>query len=92
MSGPLTSAALLCTALGVSCGALVLARSRQVRPALAVLVEFLLAAGLLRLSQQATWRALAMTAVIVGIRKLVVDVGLRLHPALQAPRRGPAGG
>ena len=51
--------------------ALVLARFRDVRQALAVLLEFLLAAGLLRLVHSVTYQGLATTALIVVIRKLV---------------------
>jgi uncharacterized membrane protein len=43
---------------------------------LAVLLEFLLAAGLLRLSDHPTYRSLASAAVIIVIRKLVT-IGLR---------------
>ena len=64
-------AALLLTALGLLCAGLVLARSRDVRQALPVLLDFLLAAGLLRLTHGATFRSLATTALIVVIRKLV---------------------
>jgi hypothetical protein len=64
-------AALLLTALGLLCAGVVLARSRDVRQALPVLLEFLLAAGLLRLAHGATYQALATTALIVVIRKLV---------------------
>lgn len=83
MSGLLQGAALLTTLLGLACGFLVLVRQRDVRAALAVLLEFLLAAGLLRLSDHPTYRSLATAAVIVVIRKLVT-IGLRRgrHPAV----------
>lgn len=71
MQGLVQFAALLLTALGLLCAGLVLARSRDVRQALAVLLEFLLAAGLLRLVHGATYQALAATALIVAIRRLV---------------------
>jgi uncharacterized membrane protein len=64
-------AALLLTVLGLLSAGLVLARSRDVRQALAVLLEFLLAAGLLRLVHGATYQGLATTALIVVVRKLV---------------------
>lgn len=70
------SAALLCTVLGLVCGAAVLARTRSLAQALPVLLELLMAAGLLRLSHDPTWRALAAAAVLVGLRKLVVAYGL----------------
>ncbi|MDP9466868.1 MAG: hypothetical protein M3P31_06515 [Actinomycetota bacterium] len=77
MTGLAGTAALLCAVLGLVCGAAVLARTRSLGQALPVLLEFLLAAGLLRLSHDATWRVLATAAVIVGLRKLVVAYGLR---------------
>jgi len=70
------AAALVCTVLGLLCAATVLARTRSLRQALPVLLEFLMAAGLLRLSSAATWRALATAAVIVVLRKLVVTYGI----------------
>jgi hypothetical protein len=71
------TAALLCTVLALVCGAAVLARTRSLAQALPVLLELLMAAGLLRLSHDPTWRALATAAVLVGLRKLVVAYGLR---------------
>ncbi len=76
MSSLTSSAALLCTVLGLASAAAVLARTRELRQALPVLLEFLLAAGLLRLTQDATWRRLATAAVVVAVRKLVVGYGL----------------
>jgi uncharacterized membrane protein len=67
--------------LGLLSAATVFARIRQVRPALAVLLDFLLAAGLLRLSRDATWAALATAALVVAIRKLVMTAGLHPHAA-----------
>ncbi len=71
------AAALLCTVLGLGCATAVLARTRELGQALPVLLEFLLAAGLLRLAHDATWRALATAAAIVGLRRLVVAYALR---------------
>lgn len=51
--------------------------------ALAVLLDFLLAAGLLRLSQAQTWTAIATAALTALIRKIAV-AGLFLRS-----RRGP---
>ncbi len=48
----LQGATLLLTVLGLVCGLLVLAREHDVRLAVAVLLEFLLGAGLLRLVLQ----------------------------------------
>jgi hypothetical protein len=63
--------ALACTLLGLLSGALVLAASRDARLALRVLLEFLLAAGLLRLSDDPTWRQLAVAAAVVLLRRLL---------------------
>ncbi len=76
MTALLGGAALLCTALGLVCAAAGLARTRELSQALPVLLELLTAAGLLRLTAEATWQALATAAVIVGVRTLVVRYGL----------------
>ena len=81
MSGALRDAALLRTALGVLSALAVLARTHDVRLGVGVLLEFLLAAGLLRLSADPTWAALLTAAVVVGLRRLL-GAGLRLNPAM----------
>ena len=43
----------------------------QFAASLALCLEFLLAAGLLRLSALDTYRALAVTAIVVGLRRLI---------------------
>ena len=50
--------------------ALVLLVTRKVAAALPVLLDLLLAAGLLRLSATASWQAIASAAGIVVVRKL----------------------
>lgn len=80
MRSLVATAATLCATLGLVCTAAVLARTRELRQALPVLLEFLLAAGLLRLTSDASWQALATAAVVVGVRKLVVGLGLRDRP------------
>ncbi len=71
MSSVLRAAAAGCTLLGLIAAACVLLRTRQVQLALGVLLDFLLAAGLLRLSHDTTPRALATAATIVLVRKIV---------------------
>lgn len=71
MSGVLHAAATACTVLGLIAAACALLRTRQVPLALGVLLDFLLAAGLLRLSHDTTARALATAATIVLVRKIV---------------------
>ncbi|MEV8631213.1 hypothetical protein AB0395_06100 [Streptosporangium sp. NPDC051023] len=51
--------------------------------AVAVLLDFLLAAGLLRLSQAQTWTAIAVAALTLVIRR-VVAAGFLLRP--RSPR------
>ncbi len=76
----LRSAALAVTVLGLLSAGAVLARAREVRLPIGVLLDFLLTAGLLRLAAAPTPRALASAALIVVIRKLVT-LGLA-HPPL----------
>lgn len=64
---------------GVVLGALTLLVLRRPPLALHVLLDFLLAAGLLRLSVDASWQALAVTAIVIVVRR-VVTLGLT-HPA-----------
>lgn len=70
MSQWLRSGAQLVTVLGLVSAALVLARTRDGRLGLKVLLEFLLAAGLLRLSGEPSPQALLVAALIVVIRRL----------------------
>ena len=57
-------------AAGLALSALTLLSTRRVTVALPVLLDLLLAAGLLRLSATASWQAIASAAAIVVIRKL----------------------
>ena len=77
MTGLAGAAALVCTLLGIVSAVAVLARTRSHRQALPVLLEFLMAAGVLRLSHDASWEALATAAVVVGLRTLVAAYGIR---------------
>jgi len=52
-------------------------KERPLRRALPVLLDLLLAAGLLRLTQDGTWRAPSTAALVVVVRKLVAEYGLR---------------
>lgn len=76
MAQVLQDAALVCVVLGLVSSLAVAVRAPQVRLPLAVLLDFLLAAGLLRLSVEVTGRTFATAAVVVAVRKLaVVGVG-----------------
>ena len=79
MTAVLQAAAALCGLLGLVSGGVVLLWARDLRLAVRVLLEFLLAAGLLRLSGDPGWRALLVAAAVVGLRRLVV-VGLGRNP------------
>ena len=63
-------------------GLLVLLDTRRLSVALPVFLDLLLAAGLLRLSADGTWGALATAAALVAVRKLVVR-GLTANRSLR---------
>lgn len=68
-------AAVLITAAAVLLAVLIWLVTRAWRPTVPVLLELLLAAGLLRLSVNDDWRAIAGAAAIVAIRTLVKYAG-----------------
>jgi hypothetical protein len=68
VTGPV---ALVVTAGGLVAGAVVLAATRRGVLALQVLLDFLLAAGLLRLTGHPGWAALGAAAGVVVLRRLV---------------------
>jgi predicted NAD/FAD-binding protein len=73
-------AALVTTAFGLVAAAVVLAAARRPMPALAVLLDFLTAAGLLRLAGEPSWDTIAAAAAVIAVRRLVTT-GLRAsHP------------
>ncbi|MER5838840.1 hypothetical protein ABT099_00715 [Streptomyces prasinus] len=79
MTALLHLAALAATAFGLVAAAVVFATARRLRPVLAVLLDFLIAAGLLRLAGETSWEAIATTAAVIAVRKLVT-AGLRFSP------------
>jgi hypothetical protein len=68
--------ALLVTAAALLSGLVALAATRRPGAALPVLLDLLVAAGLLRLVGEPTWQALATAAAIVLLRRLI-GFGLR---------------
>ena len=70
MTRVLAAGALVLALLGVMGSAMVLA-ARERREALRVLLDFLLAAGLLRLAGDPDWRDVAVAAAVVVIRLAV---------------------
>ena len=71
MSAALQTGALVCTALGLLAAAAVLLRARDGRLCLKVLLELLVAAGLLRLVDEPSWRQILTAASIIAIRRLI---------------------
>jgi hypothetical protein len=84
-----SAAALVLAAAGLLLAALTLASTRSLRPALGVLLDLLLGAGLLRLTFLDTWTAIASAAALVAVRKLVV---LALTSDARRPATDVAGG
>ena len=75
-------------------GALALARARRPALALAVFLDLLLAAGLLRLAGDPGWQAIATAAAVVAVRRLIgvgLRAGGRTWPAPGARSRADAG-
>ncbi len=62
---------LVVAASALVAGALAFAVTWRLRTGLGVLLDLLLAAGLLRLAAQPTWTGIATAAAIVAVRKLV---------------------
>ncbi|MGB2567324.1 hypothetical protein ACPFP2_02545 [Micromonospora citrea] len=59
------------TGLALCCGALVLVTARSWRTALRVLLDLLVAAGLLRLTVGQGWSALASAGAVILLRQLL---------------------
>lgn len=78
MTQVLPKLALVVTAAGVLAAGVCVATTRDWRTALAVLLEMLTAAGLLRLAGPPSLRVTAAAGVVLAIRRLVV---LGLDPA-----------
>ena len=88
--GPLPGAlAVGVGALALVAGAVALVATRRPALALGVLLDLLLAAGLLRLAAEQTWGSIATAAAVVLLRRLI-GAGLRaggraLSPPAVAP-------
>lgn len=78
MTDLLNMASLLVTAAAVIAATVVLATTRLLALALPVFLEFVTAAGLIRLAAEPTWMSLLMAASIVAVRRFIV-AGLRVH-------------
>ena len=76
MTAVLQQAAVLVSLLGLLSAVCVGVRLRRIQPTIALLTDFLLAAGLIRLAAEPSWMSLAIAAVTVAVRMLV-NAGLR---------------
>lgn len=68
---PVQPAALLVAALGLLTAALVFVRLGRARPAVALLSDFLLGAGLIGLTGHPSWTSVAVVATAAGVRVLL---------------------
>lgn len=71
MNGWLQAAAALVTAAGLGAAVAAYRITREVRRALAVLLDFLTAAGLLRLAGDPTWDGILTAAAVIALRRLI---------------------
>ncbi|GGX69174.1 hypothetical protein [Streptomyces minutiscleroticus] len=76
MTPVLTAAALMVTAAGVLIALAVGAATRRLDHALPVLLDFLTAAGLIRLAADVSWHSILGAAAVLTVRK-VAAFGLR---------------
>ncbi|MEU1180079.1 hypothetical protein ABZ464_20955 [Streptomyces sp. NPDC005820] len=76
MTTVLHQVALLVTLLGLLSAGCAALRLRRVQPTVALLTDFLLAAGLIRLAAAPSWMSLTTAAATVAVRMLV-NAGLR---------------
>ncbi|MER7794537.1 hypothetical protein [Streptomyces sp. NPDC097640] len=74
----LARTAVVVTALGLVSAVCVAVRMRRVQPAVAVLTDFLVAAGLIHLAGHPSWKSLAAAAAVIGVR-LLVSSSLRIQ-------------
>ncbi|ELS50871.1 DUF1622 domain-containing protein [Streptomyces viridochromogenes] len=75
MSEWLDAAALLITAAGLVSAMAAYGRVRDAGSAMAVLLDFLVAAGLIRLAGDISWDGILLAAAVIAVRKLI-SVGL----------------
>ena len=72
------------SALALVAGTVALAATRRPATALGVLLDLLLAAGLLRLAAEPTWGSIATAAAVVLLRRLI-GMGLRAGDRVLSP-------
>ncbi|MEU1072738.1 MULTISPECIES: hypothetical protein [unclassified Streptomyces] len=82
MTGLMAQAAVLITTFGLISAVCVGLRIRRVQPGVAVLTDFLVAAGLIRLAGRPSWTSLATASAVIGVR-LLINSGLKARPKRQ---------
>ena len=87
MAAFITSLVPLVVLAAIVVAGLVLVTTRNPYVALPVLLDFLLAAGLLRLSATASWGAIGGAALVIAIRKVA---GIGIRAGRRARRNAPA--
>ncbi|GGO41389.1 hypothetical protein GCM10012287_00120 [Streptomyces daqingensis] len=70
MATAIEAAALLVTAAGVVVFLTAYAATRRIRTALPLLLDFLMAAGLMRLAGDLSWSGILLTVAIIAVRKV----------------------
>lgn len=70
MNAAIEAAALLITAVGVLSFLVAYAATRTIRVALPLLLDFLMAAGLIRLAADLSWGSILLTVAIIAVRKV----------------------
>ena len=70
MKAAIEAAALMITALGVVSFLVCYATTRSIRRALPLLLDFLMAAGLIRLAGVMSWGSILLTVAIIAVRKV----------------------
>ncbi|WP_228976330.1 DUF1622 domain-containing protein [Streptomyces sp. DH12] len=89
MTALLLQASVLCAAMGLLACPLAYRATGRVRPTLAVLLDFLTAAGLLRLAASPGWEGIATAAAVIALRKVVSGaLGRGAGPSAAGPRHG----
>lgn len=70
MKVAIEAAALLVTAVGVVTFLAAYATTRSIRSALPMLLDFFMAAGLIRLAGDPSWSSILLTVAIIAVRKV----------------------
>ncbi|MFF8384046.1 hypothetical protein [Streptomyces kanasensis] len=88
MTAVLLQASVLCAAMGLLACPFAYRATGRARPTLAVLLDFLTAAGLLRLAAAPDWQGIATAAAVIALRKVVSGAFGRAGPSAVRPRHG----